>query len=290
MSAFKCALIFIIILASARCRPTHHHPNASILVNHQLFSAIDIDDIWKKMQVTDAYLDKWKDSEHAIAEVLRLFKYDSKSHDYPRIPILLDFYDWVQKHNLTSPDRLMITSQDPELRILKPKNIATYVYNQSTGDFDLHLLGRDFEKSRRNKIDLLSEESKCDLVIISQTFEHLYDPFLVAHNIYKILRPGGYVFTSAPALNIQHMTPYHFFHYTPMGMVMLFESANMHVVELGQWGNIYYENLLLKNKLWPDVYQIRKSIGSNMIENQRSNPDHVWVLAQKPLNNNMHSS
>jgi SAM-dependent methyltransferase len=267
------SVIFLLISSLFRenCAARQHGDS-----QFRFFDESEIMNLWENIKVSDGYLEKWLDTERAVSEVNRIFKFDARGRDYPRVPILLDFNEWIIKYNLTHPARILVTDpRDPELNILKPGHITTFIFNHSSGDFDLHLLG--VKKYR-------GEDQNFDLIVISQTFEHLYDPLLVANNLFKALRPGGYVFTSAPALNVQHLTPFHFFHYTPMGLVMLFARANFHVVELGQWGNEHYESLLLKNNDWPDVYQLRTSAKSNMIKNQRSNPDQVWVLARRPLN------
>jgi 2-polyprenyl-3-methyl-5-hydroxy-6-metoxy-1,4-benzoquinol methylase len=55
----------------------------------------------------------------------------------------------------------------------------------------------------------VSNEKRCknefDFFIFSQTLEHLYNPFEAVKQIYEIVKPGGYVFTSVPTLNIPHM-------------------------------------------------------------------------------------
>jgi len=245
----------------------------ALIVNRRLIENKKIEQIWERIRVSDAYLSKWQNSDTIVSEVEGICgTFENK--DYPRIPILLDFKEWIVKHNLSSPNRLLATDPgDCELKVLTPKHVIPYVYNSSTDENDLHLLGREASFN----------ESGFDLVIISQTFEHVYDPLLVASNVFNVLKPGGYLFTSAPAVSAQHMTPYHFFHYTPMGFAMLFELAGMTVVELGQWGNFNYESHLLGQQLWPDYRELRRRARNNIIVNTRTNPDQVWVLCRKPL-------
>ena len=56
--------------------------------------------------------------------------------------------------------------------------------------------------------DALNPERDFDLVVFSQTMEHLYDPLLAARNLLRVMRPGGHLFTSAPVQSRPHMTPY----------------------------------------------------------------------------------
>ena len=76
-----------------------------------------------------------------------------------------------------------------------------------------------------------------DLAVVSQTLEHLYDPLLALVNLRRKLTPGGLLFTSTPTVNRPHMTPFHFRHYSPMGLAALLTQAGFEIVELGQWGN-----------------------------------------------------
>jgi hypothetical protein len=62
--------------------------------------------------------------------------------------------------------------------------------------------------------------------------------------------PGGHLFTSVPCLDIPHMTPVHFQHLTPMGLAVLMEQAGFTVLELGQFGNHFYEQYILSTQRW----------------------------------------
>ena len=246
-------------------------------IKHKLMDRKKIKEMWETLRPTDEYFDKWTDVEKAAAEVKRLVYFNPKGRDYPRVPILLDFHEWMHKYNLTTPDRLFVSdSTDAELEILQPKHMSTYIYNITSEERDLHLLSREASFT----------EDGFDLIIISQTFEHLYDPLLVTSNIFNMLKPGGYVFTSAPFVNVQHSTPVHYYHYTPMGLVMPFALAGFEVLELGQWGSFHYEAAILergKEGFWPDYRALARRANTKMIKNSRDNPDQVWLLAQRPI-------
>jgi hypothetical protein len=124
------------------------------------------------------------------------------------------------------------------------------------------------------------------------------------------LAPGGLLFTSAPALSIPHMEPFHFASFTPMvhlapclaeqshrayaehvitcvhfifalcalqGLATVLEAAGFEVVELGLWGNADYAAKLLKTKQWPAYSDLDKPI-----ENDPMVPCGVWALARRP--------
>jgi SAM-dependent methyltransferase len=114
-----------------------------------------------------------------------------------------------------------------------------------------------------------------DFFLFNQTIEHLYNPFEAIQQIYKIIKPGGYVFTSVPTINIPHNTPIHFNGFTPMGLAMLFKTANFEIIEMGQWGNINYITTLFSTHDWPGLNTL------NNISNEEKNVCQCWILARK---------
>ena len=63
------------------------------------------------------------------------------------------------------------------------------------------------------------------------------------------------------------MTPIHFNGFTPMGLVMLFKTANFE----------YIQNLWHKHN-WPGYDQLQKN---NIITNEERNVCQCWILARK---------
>jgi SAM-dependent methyltransferase len=126
----------------------------------------------------------------------------------------------------------------------------------------------------------LSLDKQFDFFIFNQTIEHLYNPFMCIQNIFNVVKPGGYVFTSVPTINIPHMEPFHFNGYTPMGLAMLFKSAGFEVVEIGQWGNHDYICKSFDNPhRWPGYNDLQKD---NKVKNERGNECQCWILVRRP--------
>ncbi len=190
---------------------------------------------------------------------VRNWNYNWRGHDMPRNFTILDFIEWTNKHNIRVGDELGITcASDPELSFLSYKNTTLLEYPP----YDLHNYYDEFY-------------DKFDFLIFSQTIEHLYNPFMALENIYKYVKPGGYVFTSVPTINIPHSTPIHYNGYNPMGLALLFLSTGFEVVETGQWGNYDYINQLFKHHSWPDVSQVSHV-------NEERNVAQCWILARRP--------
>jgi len=191
-----------------------------------------------------------------------------QGHDYARIPCLLDFREWLVKHNINGDQiKLLYTSNDdPEVLYLKPKEKILLEYDINTQNNDLHILDyyiKDF-----------------NFAIISQTLEHLYDPKLCLQNIAKHLVSGGYLFVSVPTITLHHMTPIHFYSYTTMGLALLAIQAGFEIVELGQWGNKKYIDFMFEYNWWPDVHNLIDRFGN--IENEPQNAAQCWALLKKP--------
>lgn len=176
--------------------------------------------------------------------------------DLPRVFCILDFKDWINKYNIHNIDYLGCTDQtDPELEFLNYKNMDVLKYPPN----DLHSI---------------NIKDKYDFFMFNQTIEHLYNPFQSVLNIYNAVKPGGYVFTSVPTLNIPHMMPFHFNGYTPVGLASLFISCGFEVLEVGQWGNYDYISKLFKYHQWPDV-------SNCSIANEKAQPCQCWALVKR---------
>lgn len=189
--------------------------------------------------------------------------YDPRNRDAPRIFALLDFQVWVERHNIRAKKMLVTDKNDPELSLLPG---GAYVFEASFAQnpslYDMHIMSlpvKDF-----------------DLVVFGQTLEHLYAPLVAMRNLHAHMSAGGYLFTSVPFVNIPHMTPVHFFHFSADGLLVLFHRAGFAVLELGCWGNLDYISKLYKDYTWPDVFQLATT------KNDPTRPAQCWVLAQKP--------
>jgi len=90
------------------------------------------------------------------------------------------------------------------------------------------------------------------------------------------VKPGGYVFTSVPTINIPHSTPIHYNGYNPMGLSLLFLSTGFQVIETGQWGNYDYIRQLFHQHIWPDASQVNHV-------NEERNVAQCWILARRPI-------
>jgi SAM-dependent methyltransferase len=141
--------------------------------------------------------------------------------------------------------------------------MINYNYDDDPYKYDLHTL------------DL--NNKNFDFVMINQTIEHLYNPIVAIENIYKHLKKGGLFYTNVPSNNIPHSTPEHYYTgITPVGIGAMVKSAGFEILEIGQWGNKKYLNLMYNKNGWGDI-----SYDSMPGKNEINCPLITWVLAKK---------
>ena len=184
--------------------------------------------------------------------------------DFPRLASIFDYKEWIEKYNLKHVGKLLSTcSSDAELDYITYDNITTCDY-EIDKKYDLHVIDLD--------------EKDYDMIIFNQTLEHLYNPFVSMKNLYDHLKPGGYLYTTVPTINIPHMVPFHFWGMTPTGLCVLGASVGFNVLECGYWGNLSYINHIFTHNNWPNTSDV-------MIDGIIENVDHcqsqTWVLLQK---------
>jgi SAM-dependent methyltransferase len=64
-----------------------------------------------------------------------------------------------------------------------------------------------------------------DIIYSSAVFEHFAMPWVVATEIVKLLKPGGFVFVETHFSYASHERPWHFFQFTDMALRVLFSPA-----------------------------------------------------------------
>ena len=225
-----------------------------------MFSETDIINIYEKqVKLPDSYFKKYEKLPNCPVKV---YNYNWDNKDFPRNWCVLDFIEWIDKHNIKNIKHLGYTYDiDPELEFLTCVDKTFISYPK----YDLHELSNYFTDT-------------FDFFVFNQTLEHLYNPFEAVKSIYKSIKINGYVFTSVPTINIPHSTPIHFNGFTPMGLAMLFKVAGFEIVEMGQWGNYEYIKRLFEKHEWPGYNHINEN---GIVINEERNVCQCWILAKK---------
>lgn len=68
-------------------------------------------------------------------------------------------------------------------------------------------------------------DASFDVVLSTQTLEHLKQPAESVRELFRVLKPGGRLLMTAPMAQLEHQTPYDFFRYTSFGLKALCEQA-----------------------------------------------------------------
>jgi len=230
----------------------------------KIFTEQEIIDTYKKYVIKNS--DYYKKVDNRYKKLTKEEKNKIIDFDFPRVAALFDFEDWVKKYNLTEVNSLFATSKnDIELQYIKSDYIKICEYNGHNNDLHtLNISKKDF-----------------DFIIFNQTLEHLYNPFISMKNLYDHLKPGGYLYTTVPTINIPHMLPFHFWGITPLGLCMLSKSVGFEVCECGYWGGYSYLGYIFTYGEWPKHHVVFNPNGE--IENSELCQTQTWILIQKPL-------
>jgi SAM-dependent methyltransferase len=79
-----------------------------------------------------------------------------------------------------------------------------------------------------------------DVIINTQVLEHVEYPQKVINEFYRILRPGGKLFLTAPQGWGLHCEPYNFYNFTKYGLRSLFEHAGFQVGYIKPRGGMFW--------------------------------------------------
>ena len=65
------------------------------------------------------------------------------------------------------------------------------------------------------------------MVFSHSVLEHLREPFAAAREMYRVLAPGGYVYTDTNFVFPYHSFPHHYFNFSPQGMAQVFHQFRL---------------------------------------------------------------
>ena len=104
--------------------------------------------------------------------------------------------------------------------------------------------GENVDVVPSNSYDWLEiENNSFDVVISSQTFEHIPYFWITAFEIGRILKDGGLAIIIAPSFGAEHRFPYDAFRYFPDGFIKLSEYMDFKTIEAyWQYEDLFYED------------------------------------------------
>lgn len=226
----------------------------------RIFTEAEIREIHRVTKVTPQYLHKYDKLPASPVHPRGVWPVN---FDFPRTHIILDFCEWVDKHNLTKPKHLGFTYDDVELSKIHPTKRTKLLYPPH----DLHTLSQSYKGD------------PFDFFVFNQTLEHLFNPRRAIKEIVSLVEVGGYIFTSVPTINIPHCTPIHFSGIYPVQLALLFIEAGCEVVEMGQYGSLNYITKLFQMFGWPSHKDLKNPQGITV--NEEKYVAQCWILAKK---------
>ena len=115
----------------------------------------------------------------------------------------------------------------------------TYFANAS------HYVGMDYLSDRScpdvvgSATDIPFPENSFDTVVSTEVLEHVPDPAKAIREMFRVVRPGGYVILTTPMYWPRHEVPFDFFRYPYDGLLALFEQAGFTVERMFNRGRSY---------------------------------------------------
>lgn len=100
------------------------------------------------------------------------------------------------------------------------------------------------------------EDASYDTALCFEVLEHVPDPGRAVHEMYRILRPGGFAIISVPHLSRLHDEPHDYYRFTKYGLLYLLEGAGFVVMDIQEKGGLFsflghQASTLLLAALWP---------------------------------------
>lgn len=108
------------------------------------------------------------------------------------------------------------------------------------------------------------EDASYDAVLSIQVLSYVTEPQRAINEFYRILKPGGSLFLTAPQGWGHHSPPHHYFAFTCYGLEHLFRNAGFEVVSIKSRGGIFWYLGRRIRKLPSYIYdQYRPKAGEN---------------------------
>jgi SAM-dependent methyltransferase len=83
------------------------------------------------------------------------------------------------------------------------------------------------------------EDGSCDMVLATETLEHVPDPAVFLGEAHRSLRPGGRLVLTVPFAARWHYIPYDYWRFTPSGLARVLQAAGFEDVAVYARGNAF---------------------------------------------------
>jgi len=153
--------------------------------------------------------------------------------DTARVVSLIKFEDFFRNRSKDFSSIAIVSGSlaEPELRLIgKYRDVSILSFEDNPLLFDLN---RDWSKTAWSQF-----HNAFDLVLCEQVLEHVLHPDMAVKNLFQILKPGGLLHITAPAVNNSHGEPFYFYSGFSAATLRGFaEESGLTVFESGSWSS-----------------------------------------------------
>lgn len=122
------------------------------------------------------------------------------------------------------------------------------------------------------------EDATFDAVLCTQVLEHLKKPLESVKEMYRVLKPGGYLFLTVPMSQEEHQVPYDFFRYTSYGLKYICSEAGFREIEVVSFGGTFLRWAYELPRILPDLPRIGIKQGKLNISGVLAFPVRTFLL------------
>lgn len=100
------------------------------------------------------------------------------------------------------------------------------------------------------------EDGSCDVAVLSNVLEHIFEPRFLLSEMNRILKPGGHMLIVVPFMIKLHQPPYDFFRYTNYALERLCSEAGFAQIRVEGVGNIF------------DIYDLDRNVRAKVLRRE----------------------
>jgi len=152
------------------------------------------------------------------------------------------FFDLSKLENLSVRESITRVREFLKDRVLDlgcgEQPYASIVKEKASEYFGMDVMVRDTKRPDvcADSLSLPFKGHSFDTVLCTQVLEHVKDPFILFHQVSRVLKDAGCLILTAPQAWPLHEEPYDFFRYTKYGLTELAESNSLRVIKLEERG------------------------------------------------------
>lgn len=140
----------------------------------------------------------------------------------------------IADYDISAKKSVEITVEERKIRVPHPIQEDRYLKIHRPWSFiDPNYTIFNPEKNDGPNIEELPEKYPefFNTVILVSVFEHVIDPFQISDALYKIIKPGGFLFNSTPFLFPYHPSPRDYYRYSPAALKYIHEKSGFNWLE-----------------------------------------------------------